>query len=59
MIALLTAIGRFLRYLLTPEGQLSVDQYDGAAAGAVKTALWAALAILAAIVLASVLGGAA
>ncbi|OIO05868.1 MAG: hypothetical protein AUJ49_00605 [Desulfovibrionaceae bacterium CG1_02_65_16] len=59
MIPLLTEIARFLRYLFTPESPIAVVQYAGAAAGAIKTALWAALAVLTALGLASVLGGAA
>jgi len=59
MIPLMTETARFLRYLFTPESPIAAIQYDGTAAGALKTALWAALAILAAIGLASVLGGAA
>jgi len=52
MIPLLTEIARFLRYLVTPETEVTAVQYDGAAAGAVKAGLWMILAVLAGIALA-------
>lgn len=59
MIPMLTELARFLRYLLTPETPVAAVQYDGAAAGALKAGLWVALAIAAALGLATLLGGAA
>jgi hypothetical protein len=58
MIPLLTELMRFLRYLVTPETPAAAVQYDGAAAGAVKAGVWMALAVVAALALANLLGGA-
>jgi len=59
MIPLLTELMRFLRYLFTPESPVAAVRYDGAAAGAVKAGLWMAVAVAAALGLATLLGGAA
>jgi hypothetical protein len=59
MIPLLAELMRFLRYLFTPESPVSAVRYDGVAAGAVKAGLWMAVAVAAALGLATLLGGAA
>lgn len=56
MIPLLAELARFLRYLLTPESPVTAVQYDCAAAGATKAALWMSLAVAAGIALARLLG---
>lgn len=58
MIPLLSETARFMRYLLTPETEISALQYDGATAGAVKAGLWVILAVAAGIGLARLLAGA-
>ncbi len=59
MVPLLSEIARFMRYLLTPETEVSAVQYSGAAAGAAKAGLWMVLAVLTGIGLARLLGGGA
>ncbi len=56
MIPMLVEVARFLRYLLTPESPVAAVQYDCAAAGATKAALWMSMAVAAGIGLARLLG---
>lgn len=56
MMPLFSELGRFGRYVLTPETEIAAVRHHGAVAGAVKAGVWMCLAVAAGIALARLLG---